>query len=113
MPLLHVLIARVVAGRRGDLLLAANAPWSLWMIASSIAVGTFGYAAYGWMLVLALLPITLTLRIVYVFCRDVMNDAPRAAVKRTLAHQAITWLVAALYLDRSVSLWPRIIGWLS
>ena len=111
--MLHVAIVRLVAGRRGDVLLAANAPWAIWMIVASAATGTFGFAAYGVMVALALVPIALTLRIVYTFCRDVLGDAPRAAVKRTALHQGITWLVAAIYLDRAVSLWPRIVGWLS
>ena len=75
-PVLHVLIARAIAGRRGDRLLAAHAPWSLWLVAASIAVGVGGYAVYFWMVTLALVPIALTLRIVYVFCRRDLGDAP-------------------------------------
>lgn len=112
-PVLHVLIARAVAGRRGDGLLAMHAPWSLWLIAASMATGLAGYAAYFWMLLLALVPLAMTLRIVYLFCRRELGDAPRRALIRTLAHQAATWLVAAIYLDRAVGLVPRIVGWLS
>jgi hypothetical protein len=112
-PVLHVLIARAVAGRRGDLLLTAHAPWSIWLIVASAATGMFGYAAYGAMVLLALVPIAITMRIVYRFFVDVMQKSRREAIRRTLVHQALTWLVAAIYLERAVSLWPRIVGWLS
>lgn len=112
-PVLHVVVARAVAGRRADILLSAHAPWSIWLIAASAGAGLFGFAAYGWMVWLALLPIAITARIVYVFCRDVLNLPPRPALRRTLLHQGITWFAAAIYLDRAVSLWPRILGmWL-
>jgi hypothetical protein len=112
-PVLHVIIARLIAGPRGAALLEANAPWALWLLASSAAVGTFGYPAYDWMILLALIPIALTLRIVYTFSRDVLGDDWRKALARTAVHQGFTWLAAAIYLDRAVSLVPRIQGWLS
>ena len=112
-PVVQVLVARLVAGRRADILLSAHAPWSLWLIAASAATGLFGFGAYGWMVLAALVPIGLTLRIVYVFCREVLHLAPRAALARTAVHQGVTWLIAAIYLDRAVSLWPRIVGFLS
>lgn len=113
-PLFQFLIARAVAGRRGDALLAStNVPWSLWLVAASAATGTFGYAMYGWMLLLALVPIVITPRLIHRFFVRTLNDRPRAAIRRTVAHQVLTWLVAALYLDRAVSLWPRIVGWFS
>jgi hypothetical protein len=43
----------------------------------------------------------------------VLHTSPRGAIARTLAHQALTWLVALLYLEKAVGLVPRIHGWLS
>ena len=112
-PMLHVVIARAVAGRRGDALLAHHAPWSIWLIATSAMTGTFGFAVYWWMLLAALIPIAITLWIVYRFCIDVMGDAPKRAVQRTFVHQLLTWLVAAFYLERAVSLREKLQAMLS
>jgi len=112
-PILHVLIARALMRRHVGLFLIGHAPWSLWIIAAAAMTGSFGYAAYWWMLLLAVVPIVLTLRIVYGFSVEVLRLAPRAALGRTLLHQAATWLVAAIYLDRAVGLMPRIQGLLS
>lgn len=121
-PVLHVITAaglvwlsraRVPRGSAIAQLLAKHAPWSLWLLAASAMTGTFGWPVYHWMVAAALIPIALTLRIVHAFCVDVLGARGRRAIVLTLAHQAITWLVAAIYLDRAVSLVPRIIGWLS
>jgi len=108
LPVLHVLLARALMRRRVGLFLMGHAPWSLWMLAAAAMTGSVGYAAYWWMLLLAIVPIALTLRIVHAFSIEVLQLGPRAALGRTLAHQAATWLVAAVYLDRAVSLMPRI-----
>lgn len=121
-PVLHVITAAgLVAlsraqGPRGPAvaqLLTQHAPWSLWLLAASAMTGTFGWPVYHWMVAAALIPIALTLRIVHRFVRDELGVRGRRAIVLTLAHQGVTWLVAAIYLDRAVSLVPRIIGWLS
>lgn len=122
-PLLHVLVGgALVAWAKGPrlrgnraiaLLLMGHAPWSLWLLIASAGTGTFGFDAYFWMLLLALVPIALTMRIVHAFCVEVLGAGGRRAIRLTLAHQAVTYFIAAMYLDRAVSLVPRIIGWLS
>jgi hypothetical protein len=122
-PVLHVITAAMLvaaaraprAGRAGAVarLLSAHAPWSIWLVTAATLTGTFGWSAYTPSLWLALIPIALTLRIVYRFVVDVLGARGRRAMALTMAHQAVTWLVAAIYLDRAVSLVPRIIGWLS
>lgn len=112
-PLLHVLIARAVMGPQAGLFLMGHAPWSIWLILAALMTGSFGYAAYWWMLLAAALPVMLTFRIAHAFCIEVLGTARRGATVRALVHQAVTWLVAAIYLDRAVSLVPRIQGWLS
>lgn len=119
-PLLHVLVAallvataplrRAGAPRAVSLLLMGHAPWSLWLIVASTMTAFGGYALYHEALLLALVPIALTVRIVHAFCGVVLNASAGGAVLRTLAHQAVTWGFAAVYLDRTVGLWPRLLG---
>jgi hypothetical protein len=121
-PVLHVLIAaalvasangsRVGRARAVALLLMGHAPWSLWLLLAGAMTGTRGYGLYQPSLLLAIVPLALTFRLVHAFCLEVLRTSPRGAVVRTLAHQGMTWLVAAIYLDRAVGLWPRIQGWL-
>lgn len=110
LPILHVLIARIVMGKQVGVFLAGHAPWSLWLIAAAAMTGLFGYAAYWWMLLLSIVPGVLTLRIVFAFSVQVLGLARRAAIRRTLVHQSITWAIALIYLERAVSLIPRIQG---
>lgn len=122
-PVLHVVIAAGLvassAGARGRrtravaLLLMGHAPWSLWMLCAAAMVAAGGYGLYHAALWLALAPIALTVRTLHAFCLEVLGTSRRGALLRTLAHQAVTWLFAAVYLDRAVSLVPRIQGWLS
>jgi hypothetical protein len=122
-PLLHVAVACAViasAPRRRHgigpavtLLLMGHAPWSLWLLLAPAMAMTFGFAAWHPMIVAALVPLALTCRILHAFCLEVLHTSPRGAIARTLAHQALTWLVALLYLEKAVGLVPRIHGWLS
>lgn len=119
-PLLHVLLAgalalsaparRVSRMRATSLLLMGHAPWSLWLIAAALMTTGGGYALYHEALLLALVPIALTARLVHAFCLEVLGASARGALARTLAHQAATWAVAAIYLDRAVGLLPRLQG---
>lgn len=121
-PLLHVLTATalVASAARGRvrgapaiaLLLKGHAPWSLWLLTAGAVVAAGGYDLYHEALLLAPAAIVLTMRIVYAFCREVLAVPRRRALGLTAAHQAVTWLVAAIYLDRAVSLIPRMQGWL-
>jgi len=110
LPILHVLIARIVMRRQVGVFLTGHAPWSLWLIAAAAMTGLLGYAAYWWMLLLTIVPGILTLRIVFAFSVEVLGLERRAAIGRTLVHQSITWLIALIYLERAVSLIPRMQG---
>lgn len=122
-PLLHVGVAaglvatsraaRVRSTRAIALLLMAHAPWSLWSLLAAVMLAFGGFAFYDAAVCLALVPIALTARAVHAFCLEVLGTSRRGAIARTLGHQAVTWLLAAVYLDRAVSLVPRIQGWLS
>ncbi|HUF23472.1 MAG TPA: hypothetical protein VMN81_05025 [Vicinamibacterales bacterium] len=119
-PVLHVLLAaalvlsapaRRVSGMRAtSLLLMGHAPWSLWLVAAALMTAGGGYALYHEALLLALVPIALTARLVHAFCLEVLGASARGALARVFAHQAATWGVAAIYLDRAVGLLPRLQG---
>ena len=119
-PLLHVLLAvalvlsapgrRVSGIRAASLVLMGHAPWSLWLLAAALMTAFGGYALYHEALLLALLPMALTARLLHAFSLEVLGSTPRGALARVLAHQAATWGVAALYLDRAVGLLPRLQG---
>ena len=127
-PLTQVLIgAALVATARAPrhrghaalvLLLRGHAPWSLFLLVASAAIAAAavferGYDVYRVMTFAAIIPLLLTLRIVHAFSVEVLQASRRGAIARALGHQGLTWLVAAVYLDRAVSLVPRIQGWLS
>ena len=119
-PLLHVLLAmalvlsaparRASGARATSLLLMGHAPWSLWLIAAALMTMSGGYALYHEALLLALVPVALTARLVRAFCLEVLGASARGALARTLAHQAATWGVAAIYLERAVGLLPQLLG---
>lgn len=123
LPLLHVLVAaalvasarapRVAGNRAVALLLMGHAPWSIWVLSAAVLSAAFGFSGYRVALPLAILPLLLTFRIVHAFCLEVLRTSPRGAIVRTLAHQAVTWLVAVFYVEKAVGLVPRIYGWLS
>lgn len=122
-PLLHVSTAallvasaparRVSASRAVSLLLMGHVPWSTWLLVASTMTATGGYALYREALLLAIVPMVLTLRIVHAFVVEVLQAEGRGAIWRTLAHQAVTWAFAAIYIDRAVRLLPRLLGALS
>lgn len=122
-PLTQVLVAalivatarapRIGGNRAVALLLRGHAPWSLFLILAAGIVAVGGYPAYRVMTIAAIVPLLLTLRIVHAFAREVLGDGARGAMVRAAVHQALTWLVAAVYLDKAVGLTPRILGWLS
>ena len=119
-PLLQVLLAagmvlsapaRRVSGLRAtSLVLMGHAPWSLWLVAAALMTTFGGYALYHEALLLALEPMALTARLLHAFCLEVLGSSRRGALARVIAHQAATWGLAAIYLDRAVGLLPRLQG---
>jgi hypothetical protein len=101
-------------GRRIDLWFMGHMPWSLWILAATLAMGT---APKGWrvewpIIVSALIPIAWTSVIAASFCRVVLGDTSRVARARTALHQAVTWTIALIYIGYAVALWPRIAAFL-
>jgi hypothetical protein len=98
-----------------DLFFMGHAPWSLWLLAVSAWAAWLPHPLSMEYIVLATgaLPAAWTAVIVCAFCREVLNDAPRLAVVRTLFHQALIWTFTGGYIAVVVALWPRIIGTLA
>jgi hypothetical protein len=46
------------------------------------------------------------------FFEHELHDSRRAAIARTAAHQAASWLLYLAYYGTAVALWPRVIGWI-
>lgn len=121
-PLAHVLIALAVTGgaagrrtsraRAAAWLLQGHVPWSIWLLVSALMLALGGYAAYRPVLWLAIVPFVLTARILYAFGREVLALDARQAAWRVVAHQTLTWLAAAVYIDKAVGLMPRLMAWL-
>jgi hypothetical protein len=100
-------IARAV-----DLYFAGHAPWSLWVLAvAAWAPSPLGFSTTS-LLVSALVPLFLTVRIVSAFFREVLEMDPREAFARTVAQQAMTWGSFVILFGTAVALIPRVLEWL-
>jgi hypothetical protein len=96
-----------------DLLFVAHAPWSLWLLAAAIwtiASSWTGHLPQIYLITMAV-PFAWTLILLHAFCRIVLQCTQRAAIRRTIAHQAIVWGIGLLLASLAVQLWPRMVGW--
>ena len=59
------------------------------------------------------IPIWLTSRLLGDLCQRELGMPRRAAKRRVIEHQALTYALIVLYVQLSVALWPRIVGVLS
>jgi hypothetical protein len=98
-----------------DLFFMGHAPWSLWLLAVAAWAAWLPHPTRMDYIVLitAAVPIAWTAVIVLAFCREVLNDAPRPAVIRTVFHQFLVWTFTGVYIAIVVQLWPRILGTLA
>jgi hypothetical protein len=96
-----------------DAFFTTSLPWSLWMIAFAgwSAAGPPVARSINLPLLAALIPLLWTPWLIFSFCRRVLGDDGRTALRRTLAHQAASWLLFVAYYGSAVALWPRIVGW--
>jgi len=95
-----------------DLLFVAHAPWSFWLLAVAVWTTARGWTGHETQvpLMTMLVPFAWTLVLLHAFCRTVLDCTSRAAVRRTIAHQAIVWGIGLLIASLAVQLWPRVIG---
>lgn len=95
-----------------DLWFASHAPWSLWLLAAAAVPAPLGRPLTP-LLLLAMVPLALTVRMIAAYFREVLHLDRRRAMTRTAVHQAITWGVFALLYGAAVAIHPRIVEWLS
>ena len=96
-----------------DLYFAGHAPWSLWILAAAAWSPSPLGRPLTPLLLVAVVPLFLTVRITNAFFREVLEMDPRHAVIRTAVQQAITWGSVLILFGTAVALLPRIIEWVS
>jgi hypothetical protein len=98
------------AARRVELLFLGHVPWTFWLIGLatlSLMMPPLDLVVVG---LSALLPLALTARILYAFCREVLLQPAAAALHRVLLHQALTWAIVLVYVQFASQLVPRFVG---
>ena len=100
-----------VAPARGRFF-AGHAPWSRWMLALVAWAPVPGGRPLTPVLVAALLPLGLTVRIIAAHFQHVLALDRGTALRRTILHQALTWgLLLGIY-GVAVALYPRVVQWI-
>jgi hypothetical protein len=89
---------------------ATYRPWLLWLLAmAAVALMPSAAGMTLYLATTAVIPAALTIRALTRFSRDELGDSPRAARRRVAAHQVVTFILALIYADLSVALWPRVV----
>jgi hypothetical protein len=100
------------AARTIDLFFSGHAPWSLWLL--GVAAWAVAWPVSGrnasWMLATMMIPLVWNAAIVFAFFRSALDLAQGAALRRTVAHQAITLGTGFGVFAAAVAIWPRIVG---
>ncbi len=96
---------------RMDLWFMGHAPWSLWMLA---AAAIFTWSAETtrievFVAASAVIPAIWTGIITYAFCRVVQQAPVHSAVRRAIAHQAVTLALIVAYLFLVARPWARVL----
>lgn len=99
--------------RAFDLFFAGHAPWSLWLLAVAAWAPSTPDRSLAPIVASAIVPVALTVRIVYAFFVEVLQLQPREALLRTAAHQAVIWITVAVLFGTAVQIVPRALEWLS
>ncbi len=95
-----------------DLFFMGHAPWSLWLLAFALwaAVTTPAARDVRWPLASIVVPIAWTAVIVFAFFRAALAMPHPHALKRTIAHQALTLGIGFGVFGLAVAIAPRILG---
>ena len=106
--------ARATVGipRALDLFFASHAPWSLWLLAAVAWAPLPGGRPLTPVLVAAVLALGLTARMIAAYFQHVLALDRRAAVRRTLLHQALTWGLLFGTFAVAVAILPRLMQWI-
>ena len=99
---------RVTFPRAIELLFAAHAPWSLWLVAESIfqTISPDPEIVIG----SGVVPLAITAVMLAAFGREVLGLSGREARVRVFAHQGVTILLIVAYIELATRLSVRIIG---
>ena len=99
---------RVSWPRSIELLFAAHAPWSLWLVAATLLQTVYSdpYVVIG----SGVVPAVFTAVLLTAFSREVLGLRPHAARWRVVAHQTVTVLLILTYIELATRLSVRIIG---
>lgn len=113
LPLIAAPARRTVGVARAlDLLFASHVPWSLWLLAAAAVPAPLGRPLAP-LLLFALIPLVLTVRMLAAFFREVLHMDPQRATTWTAVHQGITWGLFVLLYGVAVAIHPRIVEWLA
>jgi len=92
-----------------DLFFASHAPWSLWLLAAAAWSPSPLGRPLTPVLVSAVVPLGLTVRMLAAYFREVLELDPRHARLRTIAQQAATWGIPLALFGTAVAFWPRLL----
>ena len=90
-----------------DLFFASHAPWSLWLLAAAAYSPSVLGRPLTPLLLSAVVPLALTVRMIAAYFREVLELDPRHARVRTILQQAATWGVPLVLYGTAVGFWPR------
>jgi len=90
-----------------DLFFASHAPWSLWLLAAAAYSPSVLGRPLMPLLLSAVVPLALTVRMIAAYFREVLELDPRHAHVRTAVQQAATWGIPLVLYGTAVAFWPR------
>jgi hypothetical protein len=95
-----------------ELLFRAHLPWSLWLLAVAGAASLLPRSPllFPGAIHSMLVPAVWTPILIAAFCRRALGCSAREARRRTLLHQALTWLVIAAFALAMTTPWARMEG---
>jgi hypothetical protein len=102
----------VGVARALDLFFAAHAPWSLWLLAVVAWAPRPGGRPLTPVLLVALVVLALTFRMIAAYFHVVLGLDLRAARRRAILHQAVTWILLLGAEALAVALLPRVVQWI-
>lgn len=107
-----LLIRGLRAGRLRQLerYFALHWPWSLWILAYHTALLLLPTRSLGtWLALTAVVPIAITARLLVRFAQTHVTGDRRAAIRRVVLHQAVTYGIFLAYVAVAVALWTRVL----
>jgi hypothetical protein len=85
-------------------------PWSLWILAYHAALLLLPTRTLGtWLALTGVVPLLITVRLLLQFTQNHVTEDRRAAIRRVVLHQAVTYSVFLAYAAVAVALWTRVL----